>query len=132
MPSIQVDGATFSFISLRGEPEPVGMEVEVVTRPGVNGHAYWEDAKRGRPFDMEGYVDKGSFSDAASAFELMKAKQGKVGTVTDDRGRIFLNVAILGVERVSIRPVAGSVGGLLSAGSAAALLVVRFRMLSSK
>ena len=130
--SITVDSTSFNFISLRGEPEPVGLEVFDVSRPGENGHAYWEDAKRGRTFQMEGVVDQPSFTDAATAFDSMLSKQGKLATVVDDRGRIFLNVMLLAVERIGIRPVSGGVGGLLPDGTAAALLLVRFVMQSTR
>lgn len=132
MATITIDGTTFTFFTLRGEPEPVGLEVEPISRPGVHGHAYWEDAKRGRPFEMEGYADYASFTDATASFNSMKSKQGKIGTVVDDRARIFLYVAVLSVERVSIRPVSGVVGGLLASGAAKALLIVRFVMQSTK
>src|SRR5688572_1753878 len=121
--SISVDGSTFNFIVLRGEPEPVGLELEVVSRPGVNGHAYWEDAKRGRPFEMEGMIDFTSHALAETTFASLKAKQGKVATaVVDDRNKSWSNVVILSVEKVANRPIRGNVGGKVVDGTAVALL----------
>jgi hypothetical protein len=131
--TITVGGSTFNFISLRGEPEPVGLEVQEVSRPGQNGHAYWEVGKRGRPFEMEGYADYTSASAAATSFDAMKGKQGQVASsLLDDRGRTYFDVAVLSVEKVGIRPLAGSVGGLVPAGTGFALLIVRFRLQSTK
>lgn len=128
-----VDGATFAFITLRGEPEGVGLELQEVTRPGENGHAYWEMGKRGQVFVMEGMLDYTTLVAAAIGFDSMKAKQGKmVTTLTDDRNRPYNNVALLGVEKVSIRPIGANVGGVGPAGTSFALLVVRFHLQSTK
>jgi len=132
MPSISSDSQTFNFITLKGEMEPLGMVVEDVTRPGVNGHAYREDARRGDVFEMVGFADYTSHTLAESSYASMKARQGKLATVTDDRNTIAQNVMILSVEKVANRPIRGNIGGLTVAGSALALLVVRFRLQRTK
>src|SRR4051812_22950846 len=131
--TIVVGGATFNFITLRGEPEVVGVERQEVSRPGVNGHAYWEEGKRGRTFVMEGYLDYTTLVAAAIGFDAMKAKQGQIASsVSDDRDRPYNNVAILAVEKVAIRPIAGNIGGKISTGNAQALLIVPVHMQSTR
>jgi hypothetical protein len=49
--SLVVNATTFNWITLRGEVEPLGMVLEDVTRPGVNGHAYRQVGQRGQAFD---------------------------------------------------------------------------------
>ena len=132
MPSVTLDGSVFNFIALRGEPEPMGVELEEVTRPGESGHAFWEDGLRGRPFEMEGLADHATLSAAATSFNQMKAKQGRSASLVDDRGTNYSNLVCLGVEKVSIRRIGGSVGGLQPPGAALALLVVRFRFQTAR
>jgi hypothetical protein len=125
--SITVSGSTFQFITLRGEAEPLGMILEDVTRPGENGHAYWEMGKRGRVFEMEGKADYTTLSAAATSFDSLKSKQGKLATVVDDRGKSWSNVMLLDVEKAGLRPLISAAGGLQS-GAGRALLVVRLRL----
>jgi hypothetical protein len=46
-----VDDLTFRFLS--GNAEPTRLVVQDITRPGVNGHAYRQDALRGPQFEID-------------------------------------------------------------------------------
>jgi hypothetical protein len=126
--SLIVNATTFDWISLRGEVEPLGMVLEDVTRPGVNGQAYRQVGQRGQAFEMVGVADYASLAAANTAYASLKALVGSPGSIIDDYAiTSSLNIILLDVRRLGIRPVRSAVGGLL-AGSGQALLTVRMTL----
>lgn len=117
-------GPSFDWITLKGEGELLGMALEDVSRPGVKGHAYREDAKRAEPFWMTGSADYASLALANLAYADLKASVGKPATVLDDYGVTWLNLMLLRVDCIRKIPVRNAVGGLLG-GAGQALLVAR-------
>jgi len=103
----------FLFITLKGTVEPgTGENLDVITRPNVNGVAYRKIGKRSNPFVMSGIVDSLTEASAKDLVYDYKELQGTLVTIKDERGRTWTNVAVLGVRTVSIIPIKTSVGHL--------------------
>jgi hypothetical protein len=125
--SITCNGSTVNFITLKGEVQALAPVVDDVTRPGVNGHAYWEAGSRGRPFEMVGYLDCATTSSARVFYLAMAAWRGKLASFMDDYGLTGQNAMMLEVEKLRIVPLRSPVGGTLG-GGATVLLIMRFLM----
>lgn len=131
MPSISNGSTTYSFITLKGEVQPIGLMLEDITRPGVNGHAFREQALHAVPFDLLGVRDVNDLNAVATTMSAMiTAYQGKIVTVVDDMGTSHANLVCLRVERVSAQKLLAAVGGVSSGKGA--LLVVRFTLQSTQ
>lgn len=117
---------TIPFVTLKGQVQRAGLVVEDVTRPGVDGHAYRELARMGKPFEMIGMRDCLTFTTANAVYDALLLMQGTLVPVTDDYGAVFTGVMLLEVEKLELRPIRTPVGGV-EAGSLA-WLVVRFLM----
>lgn len=115
-----------TFLALKGEVQGIGQTVADISRPGVDGHEYRREGKRGRPFDLVGIVDA---DDNATASTMMTAFQNMRGTlvkIEDDHGAIYNDVMVLDVVKESQRPIGRAVGGL--SATAQTLLAVRFTL----
>jgi hypothetical protein len=121
--SLTVGGVVFQWISLRGEVEPLSMLLEDVSRPGVDGHAYRQEGRRGRIFQMLGTADCATLALASAAHATLKARVGNAAAVVDDYGVMTTDLMLLDAERLRISPIAGVVGGLLGGGGQALLRV---------
>lgn len=127
MPGGSISGATtHNFITLKGEIQSLAQVVGDISRPGVDGHAYRRDAKRGKLFEMIGLADFASQGDAVAAYIELCAMQGTLVDVIDDRGTAGDEIMLLEVEREALEPMRASVGGLVA--NSEWLQRVRFRM----
>lgn len=123
-------GGPFTFITLKGEIQSLAKVVDDVTRPGVDGHAYRENAKRGRIYEMVGLRDYLDNAAAVAEYADLMALQGTIVTVIDDRGATAQNVMVLEVERLALEPMLKSVGGLVA--NSTYLMTMRFLMQNTK
>lgn len=130
MPSISNSAATYAFITLRGQVQPLRLMVEDITRPGVNGHAFREMARHGDPFELTGVTDVNSLADAKTAFDAMvSAWSGRLVNVVDDLGATHANLMCLNVERVESFKLLRAVGGV--SNDKGAMLIVRVTLQST-
>ena len=99
-------------ISIKGFPNPLGMQLEEITRENVDGIALWELGKRAAPIQVETVVDVNDGAAVKSTMEAYKVLQGTLVTVTDDAANAWTNVAVLDVELVFAHKIATASGGL--------------------
>jgi len=106
----------FEFLDLQGNPDSLKEQIEVTIRPGVDGIAVWKTGVRGKPFTLRSVVDA---LDVFHARQLFKAYADLVGAdpvqlIWADMAAADDNVLIvvLDVRPISIRQIAGGVGGL--------------------
>ena len=109
--------ADFEFVTLHGSPEPLREQVDVGSRPGVEGNDIWRTAQRGIPFQLRSMVDCESFTDADSLYSQYLALIGEdpvllewSGVEQDDRG---YDVVVVAVQRVRAGELLIDVGGTL-------------------
>ena len=103
-----------------------GLTVAEITRPGVDGHAFREQGKRGAAFQV---ITTADFADAATAeaeLAIYKALQGTLVTVVENDATSHANLCVLSVDLVAKRPVAAIAGGLVADGGGTVLLVCRW------
>ena len=91
---------TVTFTRISGQPNALAEQVQDVTRPGIDGQAYRQIAKRADPFEIDVFGNEASESAIHSASLIMFGFQGKLVTLTDDRGRDFFNVMVLRVREI--------------------------------
>jgi hypothetical protein len=129
MPGGQItpsSGGPYTFITLKGEIQSVARTVDDITRPGVDGHAYRENGKRGRIFEMFGLRDYLNHAAALAEYLNLQALQGQIVAVTDDRGGSAAAVMVLEVERLALEPMIKTAGGLVA--NSTYLMTTRFLM----
>ncbi len=124
-----VSDNTYTFISLQGATQRLGQRLEEITRDGVDGHAYRKQGKRGMPFQMIGVMDCDTLSGATTTYNALKGIEGSIVSVIDDVGDSLSGVALLSVEKQSIRKVLSGVGGVSSLHGA--MLYVRLTLQSA-
>ena len=131
MPSITNGTTTHPVIQFDGQVQPLGLQLEDVTRPGVDGHAYRRVARHGPPFELVAHLDVDDNAAADATFRAMVAAyQGRAVTVVDDMGTSHAGLMCLGVRRVDAFRVLSAVGGI-SAGKGA-MLVAAFLLQSTQ
>ena len=106
----------FEFLALYGRPDVLRQQIEIAVRPGVDGVAIWKTGRRGKPFTLRSAVDANSIGHAQQLFyqyaQLIGADPvplvfADMASVNDD-----VLVAVLDVRPITIRAIAGGVGGL--------------------
>lgn len=106
----------FSFISMRGSPDPIKMRGELIMRPGVDGVGAIRHGRRGTPFVVETMSDATSKQAARSLFrlytELVFADVQPIGWSGIDLTGEQFGVLVLDVRPVEIGALAGSTPGL--------------------
>jgi len=113
MASISVDGgASWDFISLRGTIAAQGEQVEEITRPNVDGHAYAKRGKRGLVMRMRSAADGDDAAGLQTTLVGYKALEGSLVTVIDDFENEWENVLVLEVTPVRQMRLAAAAGGL--------------------
>jgi hypothetical protein len=122
------DGTTSTnFITFKGQVQKLGMHLEDVTRPGVDGHAFRKESQKSATFQLEGRRDVDNNAAAGTLFATLKSTyQGKIVTVVDDMGTTHTNLVCLDVERVDSFTLLRAVGGVST--SKGAFLAVRFTL----
>lgn len=108
MPSI----GSNNFVTLHGQIEPLGLQVESITRPGVDGHAFRRIGKRAEPSVLTGLLDVVDAAAVTAALAAYRATQGTIVTVVDGRGVTTNNVVVVMVKVIETRPVGVTSGGL--------------------
>lgn len=119
-------GTIYQFITLKGHIQPLAMMVQDVTRPGVDGQAYRQEAKRAEKFKLMGIVDCDDMAAAATLLGVMKGLQGSLVDMKDDYGIVKTNVMMLGVTKTDQIPLITAVGGIST--NKGALLTLEFQM----
>ena len=106
MPAI----GSHNFVTLRGRVEQFGEILEEITRPGQNGVSLRKMGERGPVFRLVSSVDASNAASAQTLYESYKTTQGTVVDITDDRGVLHSNYAVLGVSIVGISQASMIVG----------------------
>jgi len=57
------------FLALHGDPEPLQQQVEVISRPGVEGVALWKRGRRGIQFGLRSVRDCEDLADAMKTLQ---------------------------------------------------------------
>ena len=96
----------------RFAPDPLGTTLEEISRPGADGHEYRDQGERSEPFTVTALVDVTSAANAAAMVETVKALQGTLVTVYDDRAQQYDDVCVERVRCQGIREVKTAVGYL--------------------
>lgn len=94
----------------RFAPDPPGTVLEEISRPGVDGHEYRDQGERSEPFTVTALVDVTSAAAAAAMIETVKALQGTLVTVYDDRSQQYDETCVERVRCQGIREVKTAVG----------------------
>jgi len=85
---------------LRGTGDELGLQLEDITRPGVDGHAFGELGKRADVSPLLTVLDVASVADAETEYAACKALEGQIGTVKYGSGEEVVNVVVLKVRKV--------------------------------
>lgn len=96
---------------VRGQVDPLGLEAQAETRPGVSGYDLIEVGYRGQPFELVTFRDYDSESDLNTGHATAKAQQGRVVTVVDVHGRSWGNILVVRVTEPERSKFAGAAGG---------------------
>ena len=99
-------------LRISGEFQTLAEEVEVITRPNVDGAAYRTMGQRSTPFRMTSVVDVDDAADAETLADTYKALKGTLVTIVDDHGQTHNYVAVLDVDIVRKKKLIVGVGGL--------------------
>lgn len=107
----------FNFLKLEGNPVGLKPQLEIVSRPGIDGVEVWDAGTRGTPFQMRSYVDE---STHALAQVLMATYRDYIKQTLrlDWEGEFFANCTVLDVRQVAARKLGGSSGGISPGASA--------------
>lgn len=125
---------SFQFVALIGEPETVKDQIELHSRPGVDGLQAQMLGTRGTPFTIRSHVDT---ADRQAAREQYLAYVDLIGSDPVDviwwdvslgsEATLFL---VLDVRQVAAKDIAGSAGGLTNGG--AGLLICDWDLVAMK
>lgn len=110
MPSI----GAYSFVTFRGSINPLAEEIEIITRPGVDGVAAKQMGKRAQAATILTEVD---VLDAAALTTLVagyRAIRGSLVTVVDGAGRTHTNILVADVRHVRTQGITAHAGGLVA------------------
>jgi hypothetical protein len=106
--------ATHSFISLEGAVDPsAGEQLEQIRRPNVDGVAFRQRGKMGKPYTMIGTLDLNDGTTSVPEQEILyKAEIGMVVSVTTGNGDVYGNQIVLDAKLISDRAILTPVGGV--------------------
>lgn len=108
----------YRLISLQGQMIPPAQTKVTMDRNGVDGSEFIMTGRKGQPFSVISQVDEVSYEECFHTFaayqrlidgDAVEVVQG--GVSTDDLG---YRCVVLGVELISIVPLAGAVGNFLN------------------
>lgn len=109
MPSI----AGLSMISMQGELSPQRtLDLQEITRPGVDGVAYRAVGLRGRPFRVKTVADCDTPNEAFALVQSYLSLQAQSVTMIDSAGITWADILVLQVMPQQPKRVQGKVGGL--------------------
>ena len=95
-----------TFINMTGPQLPaLASHIEAIDRPGVNGEAFRENAKKVQGIQVQTTMWVVSLALANAAIDNYSALKGTLVTVIDDNGRTVNNVMVLDVQVNRIRPI---------------------------
>lgn len=115
-------------MTISGEPPVPGTLVEDITRPGMPGTALLELGWGGEPRDIFTLTDYRDGAYLQAGVFAMKAYQGAIVSMVDDRGTTWSNLHVQRVEIDSVMAVSKLVGGV-NGGTPALLLKMRWTLL---
>jgi len=120
---------TSTFLSLSGILDSAGEQVELFSRPGVDGVGAALVGSRAEPVDC---ISQRDVDDAAAVLTTIaeyKAYLGTVQTVIDERGATITNVLVLRVTPIRAQAIKSAVGKLST--TAGFLLICRWTLLAA-
>ncbi len=106
----------FSLTELQGAINPMGTNIQKVTRSGVNGVAYRKIGDQPFPTSHNSISDHTTKGSAETAIANYLGLKGTLVTVLDPGGTSHTNIMVLQVIALAVKPVANAVGGV-NAGS---------------
>ena len=106
---------TEEFVTLDGPIDLLGAQVEEITRPGEDGHAFVRIGDRSMPSRLISFRDEESAADVQTRIAWYKEFEGDLADIVDGLGNIYSNVLIRKVEVLEARAVGTVSGGLTAA-----------------
>ena len=100
-----------SFVYLRGEIHAPALEIEDISRAGVDYSAFRQMATKPRPSKLVGFADVASATAAHALRTTYAALQGTIVSV-GQQTRTYANCIVLSAEVKAIEKAANAVGGL--------------------
>jgi hypothetical protein len=115
----------YAFLRMEGNPDAISEQLEMITRPGVDGVGIRKVGGRGVPFQVNTWTDTASETVALSLFANYKALKGLGAQQFIYRSQTFApDVAVLDVVQESLDSFDGLVGGLnVATGGAGVMLI---------
>lgn len=99
------------FFRLYGWPDAIQLEMEPITRPGMDGVAYRALGYRAKPFEIHSIVDVVGWNSAVALLNIYKTAVGNVYSIFIN-GTEFDTFLVLDVKAHQPRAVANATGGL--------------------
>lgn len=115
------DGRIVTMLDLKGAPDPGGMMLENITRPGFDGVAFRQLGRRGEPFSLYCLIDEATPTSAANTRQALKDAQGQTVTLTDNFGRVWYDLVLLRMTVIEERAIDGAIG---SSGATASTVLL--------
>lgn len=112
MSTIDDGSTTYTFLTMQGQVNPLSERLEIITRPGVDGHAYRRLGSGATPFRLRTLVDVDDAAAITTTLAGYKAFVSKLVTVTDAHGNATTNVMVLDVRPVAEQSILTAVGFL--------------------
>lgn len=130
MPVTEKRIANFEFLDLRGAPNLFETEIEVITRPNLDGTILRELGKRGRPFTLNSVVDVIDVHDGRTVANDYRdlVGGGPVELVWHDYDfEVFdsKQIVVLRVEIASIRSIGAIAGAIRPQSPTASEAILR-------
>jgi hypothetical protein len=125
MPSL----GSISFITLKGHMALGGLQIEDISREGTDGSAYRKRQYRAEPFQMLGFRDCDTLSDAQAKFDSLVDMQGTSVSLTDDYGVTWTKTMVLDVKKVGMGKLVAAVGGVSSSKGAYLAVALSLQLL---
>ena len=116
-----------SFLSMSGQPQPAGQQLQPETKAGVAFVGWWKLGSKGTEYSVETMVDVNTFAAAVSLATTYKAAQD-AGALAIVYGGVSLgNVLVLSVD-AKAEAIAHGQGGL--AGTSKAIVRASWRLIA--
>ena len=112
---ISNSNGTVYFLKTEGYPQALGLTLQPITRPGMDGVAYLLQGSRGNPFSLTTHIDLSNWGTAITAANTYKSMIGTICSITIN-GTTFNNYLVL--DCIVRQPQVGVTGiGGINAGT---------------